>query len=322
MSVLVTGAAGFIGSHVCQALLDRGEEVVGVDNFDPYYDVALKRARLALLAPASGFRMVDADIADRPAMTALFESNPQIDRVVHLAAKAGVRHSLLEPDGYVDSNVRGQLIMLDLASRLPQLAHFVYASSSSVYGASEDVPFSPRDRVDGPRSVYAVTKRAGELMADAWVHLRGIRATGLRYFTVYGPWGRPDMAPHLFAKALLAGEPLRLYHFGRARRDLTYIDDVAAGTLAALDRSPAQPTHRLYNLGGSESLELQRIIALFEAATGKSAKVELVAAPPGDVRETWADISATEQDLGWRPAVPAEEGIARFVAWFRDYYRM
>jgi UDP-glucuronate 4-epimerase len=284
MSVLVTGAAGFIGFHVCRALLHRGEEVIGVDNLDPYYDVALKRARLSLLTPSTAFRMIVADVADRAAMTALFDANPQIDRVVHLAAKAGVRHSLIEPDGYVDSNVN--------------------------------------DRADEPRSVYAVTKRAGELMADAWSHLRGIRATGLRYFTVYGPWGRPDMAPHLFAKALFDGVALRLYHFGRARRDLTYIDDVAAGTLAALDRPPPDPLHRLYNLGGSESLELSHIIKLFEAATGKTAKLELVAAPPGDVAETWADISASERELGWKPRVPAEAGISRFVTWYRDYYRV
>lgn len=320
MTVLVTGAAGFIGFHVCRALLERGEAVVGVDNLDPYYDVGLKRARLARLPPGGRFRIITADVADRAAMTAVFDAHRDVDRVVHLAAKAGVRHSLVEPDGYVDSNVRGQLVMLDLASRLDRLQHFVYASSSSVYGANTKVPFAAGDRVDTPQSVYAVTKRAGELMAEAWVGLKGIRATGLRYFTVYGPWGRPDMAPHIFARSLLAGDPIRLYHFGKARRDLTYVDDIAAGTIAALDRPPPAAVHRVYNLGGSEAIELSRIVRLFEAATGRAAQVELVPAPPGDVMETWADVAATERDLGWRSTVPAEEGIPRFVAWYREYY--
>jgi UDP-glucuronate 4-epimerase len=320
MAVLVTGAAGFIGFHVCRALLGRGESVVGVDNLDPYYDVGLKRARLAQLAPHPEFAFVAADVADRSAIADLLRPKGEVDRIVHLAAQAGVRHSMSHPDAYLHSNVQGQLVMLEAAALMRGLRHLVYASSSSVYGASARVPFAIDDPVSQPRSIYAVTKRTGELMAETFAHQHGLPLTGLRYFTVYGPWGRPDMAPHIFTNAILAGEPIRLFHHGRARRDLTYVDDVVAGTLAALDRPAAAGSHRLYNLGGADAVPLERIVALFEQAIGRTAQVERVAAPPGDVAETWADVSATERDLGWRPAVPPEQGIPRFVAWYREYY--
>jgi UDP-glucuronate 4-epimerase len=320
MAVLVTGAAGFIGFHVCRALLDRGESVVGVDNLDPYYDVALKRARLAQLAPHPEFAFVAADIADRSAIVDLLLAEGGVDRIVHLAAQAGVRHSMSHPDAYLHSNVQGQLVLLEAAARMSGLRHLVYASSSSVYGASPAAPFAIDDPVRQPRSIYAVTKRTGELMAEAFAHQHGLPITGLRYFTVYGPWGRPDMAPHIFTKAILAGETIRLFHHGLARRDLTYVDDVVAGTLAALDRPAPAPSHRLYNLGGGDVVPLDYIVGLFEQAIGRAAHIERVAAPAGDVAETWADISATERDLGWHPVVPPDQGIPRFVAWYREYY--
>lgn len=321
MKILVTGVAGFIGSHVARALLARGEEVVGIDNFSPYYDRKLKCARLDLLRGAKGFAFVETDIADREAMKALADRERAIDRIVHLAAQPGVRQSVIDPYPYVQSNVMGHLVMLELARRLP-IAHFLYSSSSSVYGANTKLPFAVADRVDNPVSVYAATKRAGELLTDTYVHLHALKATGLRFFTVYGPWGRPDMSPAIFAKAIHEGRPIALFHQGAAKRDFSYIDDIVAGTLAVLDQPPAEPAHRLYNLGAAGSEKVSDIIGLFEKAMGVKAVVELKPGQPGDLPETAADIADTVKTFGWRPKVTVEEGIPKFVEWFKAYYRL
>jgi UDP-glucuronate 4-epimerase len=326
MSVLVTGAAGFIGSHVSAALLARGEEVVGVDNLNPYYDPALKRARLARLEARPGFTFARADIADREAMSALARQHGErITGVVHLAAQAGVRHSIEAPFDYVESNLVGHMVVLEVCRReLPRLRHLVYASSSSVYGGNTKVPFSERDRVDRPVSLYAATKRADELMSHCYAHLYGIPQTGLRFFTVYGPWGRPDMAAWLFAAAIAEGRPVTLYNRGEMERDFTHIDDIVRGVLAALDRPPAcegGPPHRLFNLGNHRPVALRRFVALIEQAMGQSAEIELAPLPAGDVVRTCADIEAARRDLGWEPSVTIEEGLAGFVAWYLDYRR-
>ncbi len=326
MSVLVTGAAGFVGLHVCQALLARGERVLGVDNLNTYYDPALKRARLALLEREPGFRFHRLDIADGEAMAALAREHAgELRAVVHLAAQAGVRYSLERPFEYVRSNLEGHMVILETCRHhLPKLEHLVYASSSSVYGANEKVPFSVEDRVDRPVSLYAATKRADEILSQAYAHLYGIPQTGLRFFTVYGPWGRPDMAYYSFTDAIAAGRPITLFNEGRMRRDFTWIGDVVEGVLAALDRpppaEPGRPPHRLYNLGHHEPVELRRFVAVLEQALGLCAQIRLAPMQPGDVPETWADIEATTRDLGWRPTTPIEEGLPRFVAWYRSYH--
>jgi len=322
MSVLVTGAAGFIGSQVARALLARGEDVVGIDNFSPYYDPVLKFARLKPLKDEKAFSFVEADIADREAMLALANSHKGIDRIVHLAAQPGVRHSMVDPYIYVQTNVMGQLVMLELARQLPGLKHFVYASSSSVYGGNRKQPFAEADRVDQPISLYAATKRSDELLGETYAHLYKLKSTGLRYFTVYGPWGRPDMSPWIFAQAVHEGSPLHLYHLGFVQRDYTFIDDIVAGTIAALDKPAAAAGHRVYNLGASLSEDILKVIDLVEKAMGKKAVVELKPGPPGDMQETSADISAASRDLGWRPKVAVEEGIPKFVEWFRSYNRL
>ena len=322
MSVLVTGVAGFVGSQVARALLARGEQVVGVDNFSPYYDPVLKFARLKPLREDKGFGFIEGDISDRETMLPLADSHKDIDRIVHLAAQPGVRQSVHDPYIYVQTNVMGHLVVLELARRLGKLKHFVYASSSSVYGANHKLPFSVADRVDHPVSVYAATKRAGELLVETYVHLHKLRATGLRYFTVYGPWGRPDMSPYIFAKAIHEGSTIKLFHLGFARRDFSYIDDIVAGTLAVLDRPSEAAGHRLYNLGAAGSEDIAHIIELFEKAFDKKAVVELYPGEPGDMLETAADITATTRDFGWTPKVPVEEGIPRFVEWFRAYNRL
>jgi UDP-glucuronate 4-epimerase len=322
MSVLVTGAAGFIGSQVARALLARGEDVVGIDNFSPYYDPVLKFARLKPLKDEKAFSFIEADIADREAMLALAGSHKEIDRIVHLAAQPGVRHSMVDPYIYVQTNVMGQLVMLELARSLPALKHFVYASSSSVYGGNRKQPFAEADRVDQPISLYAATKRSDELLGETYAHLYKLKATGLRYFTVYGPWGRPDMSPWIFAKAIHEGSPIHLYHLGFVKRDYSFIDDIVAGTLAALDRPAAAAGHRVFNLGANRSEDILKVIDLFEKAMGKKAVVELKPGPPGDMQETSADISAASRDLGWRPKVAVEEGIPKFVEWFRSYNRL
>jgi UDP-glucuronate 4-epimerase len=322
MSILVTGAAGFIGSQVARGLLARGEAVLGVDNFSDYYDPVLKFARLKPLRDESAFTFLEADISDREAMMALADKHGDIDRIVHLAAQPGVRHSLTDPYVYVQTNVMGHLVMLELARRLKDLKHFVYASSSSVYGANRKLPFATGDRVDQPSSLYAATKRADELMTETYSHLFGLKATGLRYFTVYGPWGRPDMSPHIFAKAIHEGRTIELFHLGRVKRDYSYIDDITAGTIAVLEHPPETNTHRLYNLGAADSEDLVHVIALFEKALGRKAKVELKPGDPFDMQETAADIFDTTRDFGWTPKVSVEEGIPKFVAWFREYYRL
>ncbi len=324
MTVLVTGAAGFIGYSTSKALLQRGERVIGVDNLNDYYAVTLKEARLAELARFRDFSFQRLDIAERGALGELAAREGGIDRVVHLAAQAGVRYSLTNPHAYVSANIVGQLEVLEACRRLPRLGHLVFASSSSVYGGNTKLPFAITDPVDTPRSLYAASKKADELMGYCYAHLHRLPMTALRFFTVYGPWGRPDMAAWIFTDAILAGRPVRLFNHGNMRRDFTYIDDIVAGVLAALDRPPADdgaPPYRLYNLGNHRSEELTRFVALLEAALGRKAVVELAPIEPGDVPATYADIAETTRDLGFRPVTPIDEGLPRFVAWFRDYHR-
>ncbi|MEW5705020.1 MAG: NAD-dependent epimerase/dehydratase family protein [Pseudomonadota bacterium] len=323
MAILLTGAAGFIGFHVATALLARGERVVGIDDLNAYYDVKLKEARLGELKPRAGFTFHKVDIADAKAMAALEGRLAGIDRVVHLAAQAGVRYSFENPRAYIDSNVTGQLHMLELAKKLPGLRHFVYASSSSVYGGNTKLPFAIEDPVDRPISLYAATKRAGELMAHTYSHLHRLPATGLRFFTVYGPWGRPDMSAYLFTQAILEGKPIRVFNRGEMKRDFTYIDDIVKGVLATLDRPPpaveGEAPHRLYNLGNHKCESLMRFIGLIEKALGKKAEIDWQPMQPGDVKETYADIAASERDLGFHPTTTIDAGIPRFVDWYRRY---
>ena len=323
MTVLVTGAAGFIGSHVGRALLARGERVVGIDKLNDYYDVSLKKARLALLAKDPSFAFRPLDVADREGMHALAAQFPDIAGIVHLAAQAGVRHSLVDPYVYVHSNVMGQVVMLELARLLKNLKHVVYASSSSVYGANTKFPFAISDPVETPNSLYAATKRSDELIAHTYAHLYRIPATGLRFFTVYGPWGRPDMAAYIFVRKILAGEAISVFNNGEMWRDFTYIDDIVAGVLAALDRPPdATPPHRLYNLGNHRCEKLTDFIAEIERALGRKAVMRFEPMQPGDVPKTYADIAESRRDLGFEPATSIAEGIPRFVAWYRDYHRV
>ncbi|MDA8250375.1 MAG: NAD-dependent epimerase/dehydratase family protein [Rhodospirillales bacterium] len=318
MPILLTGAAGFIGYHVAEALLARGESVVGIDNLNAYYDVRLKQARLSRLAGRSGFGFVRCDLADRDAMAALAAGHREVTRIVHLAAQAGVRHSLADPYAYVASNVLGHLAVLELARHLPRLDHLVYASSSSVYGANTELPFTESDRVDTPLSLYAASKRADELMSHAYGHLFALPQTGLRFFTVYGPWGRPDMAYFTFAEAILRGAPITVYDDGMVRRDFTYIDDVVAGVLGCLDRPPAgeSPPLRLLNIGNNQSESVSALIGLLETALGRRAVLRSAPRPRADVAETFADIAAIAALTGFRPATPLAVGIPRFAEWF------
>ncbi|HET7086123.1 MAG TPA: NAD-dependent epimerase/dehydratase family protein [Rhizomicrobium sp.] len=324
--ILVTGAAGFIGAAVCQALLARGDAIIGVDNLSDYYDVGLKQARLAQLKGEKNFSFRKADIADKDSMLAF--AGEDITGIVHLAAQPGVRYSLENPFAYVTANVMGQAVMLELARKLAALKHFVYASSSSVYGANKKTPFAVGDAVDHPNSLYAATKRADELFAHTYAHLYDIPLTGLRFFTVYGPWGRPDMAPILFAKAIAQGQPIKVFNHGEMWRDFTYIDDIVAGVLKALDRPPPKnkeggtPPHALYNLGNHKSEKLTDFIAEIEKAMGKKAEKIMAPMQPGDVPSTYADIEASNRDLGFMPTTPISVGIPKFVAWFKDYYRV
>jgi UDP-glucuronate 4-epimerase len=322
MTIVVTGVAGFIGYHVAAALLDRGEETVGIDNLNDYYAVSLKEARLARLQARPGFTFYRVDIGDRAAVDSVIDRHRDASGVIHLAAQAGVRYSLVNPYAYVDANVMGQVAMLEAARRLDRLASFVYASSSSVYGGNEKQPFAVEDRVDQPVSLYAATKRAGELIAHSYTHLYGLPLTGLRYFTVYGPWGRPDMAAYLFADAICAGRPIKVFNHGNLSRDFTYIDDIVAGTLAALDRPPAAGAsrYRLYNLGNHRPERLLDFIAVLEQALGRTAIRELLPMQPGDVTSTYADIAAAERDLGFSASTPLSVGIPRFVEWYRAYH--
>jgi UDP-glucuronate 4-epimerase len=333
MKVLVTGAAGFIGMHVCQLLLARGDEVVGVDNLNDYYDVALKEARLARLAPDPRFRFARMDIADRDGIAGLFaKERPQ--RVVNLAAQAGVRHSLQNPHAYVDSNLVGFVNILE-GCRHNGVEHFVYASSSSIYGGNERLPFSEHDNVDHPVSLYAATKKANELMAHTYSHLFALPATGLRFFTVYGPWGRPDMALFLFAKAILDGRPIDVFNHGRMQRDFTYIDDVAEGVIRVLDRPPqADPAfdkrapdpatswapYRVFNIGNHQPVELMAYIEALEQALGKTAQKNFLPMQDGDVPATHADTSELQRTTCFSPATPVGEGVRHFVDWYRSYH--
>ena len=335
-AVLVTGAAGFVGGALCDRLLARGERVVGLDNLSPYYDPDLKRARLARLEPfaASGaWRFVEGAIEEASLLPALFEQE-RFDRVVHLAAQAGVRHSITNPAAYIQTNLLGFSQVLE-ACRMQQVAHLVYASSSSVYGGNTQLPFSESQPVNHPVSLYAATKKANELMAHSYSHLYGLPATGLRLFTVYGPWGRPDMAPMLFARAILAGEPIRVFNHGAMWRDFTYIDDIVEGLVRCLDQpatpnpefDPAAPDpatswapHRLFNLGNSEPVELLRFIGVLEAALNRRAVLDLQPMQPGDVKATAADTSRLQAWVGFRPSTSLEQGVERFARWYLDYH--
>jgi len=320
--ILVTGAAGFIGSQVTKALLARGDAVLGVDNLNDYYDVSLKEARLSELKGHKSFQFRKLDISDRDTMLALAREFPALSGIIHLAAQPGVRYSLMNPYAYIQANVMGHLVMLEMARALPALRHFVYASSSSVYGANTKMPFSVGDPVEHPNSLYAATKRADELIGHTYAHLYGVPATGLRFFTVYGPWGRPDMAPMLFARAISANEPIKVFNHGEMWRDFTYIDDIVDGVLRALDR-PAQgtPPHKLYNLGNHKSEKLTDFIAAIEQALQKKAIMQFEPMQPGDVPATYADIEISQRDLGFTPSTPMSVGIPKFVDWYKRFYR-
>ncbi|SDQ40756.1 NAD-dependent epimerase [Pseudoxanthomonas sp. CF125] len=334
MRVLVTGAAGFIGSHLSQRLLARGDEVLGYDNLNAYYDPRLKQARLDRLLPLDGFGFVQASLEDRAALEAAFDQfKPQ--RVVNLAAQAGVRYSLENPQAYVESNIVGFLNILE-ACRHRGIEHLVYASSSSVYGANKKLPFAVEDSVDHPVSMYAATKKANELMAHTYSHLFGLPTTGLRFFTVYGPWGRPDMALFLFTRKILAGEPIDVFNHGHHTRDFTYVDDIVEGVIRTLDRvpgpdpayDPLAPTpasstapYRVYNIGNHQPVQLLRYIEVLEECLGRKAERNLLPLQPGDVPDTYADVSALQRDTGYSPSTSIETGVRRFVDWYRDFYQ-
>lgn len=335
MKVLVTGTAGFIGSSLAKRLLARGDEVVGVDNLNDYYDVQIKKDRLAQLLPQAGFTDVRANIEDKAAIDKIFKEHKP-DRVVNLAAQAGVRYSLINPQAYIDSNITGFLNILE-ACRHIGTEHLVYASSSSVYGANTAMPFSVHNNVDHPVSLYATSKKANELMAHTYSHLFNIPTTGLRFFTVYGPWGRPDMALFIFTKKILAGEPIDVFNFGHHRRDFTYIDDIVEGVIRTLDHvAPTNPQwngdtpdpatskapYRIYNIGSNNPVELLRYIEVLEDCLGKKAIKNLLPLQPGDVPDTYADVDALIEDVDYKPTTPVETGIDNFVKWYRGYYKV
>ena len=329
---LVTGAAGFIGSHVSHRLLDRGDSVLGLDNLNDYYDVRLKEARLARLVGRDGFTFVKRDVADREAMAEVFATDrPEV--VIHLAAQAGVRYSITNPYAYLEANLVGFLNILE-GARHNGVKHLVYASSSSVYGANTLLPFAVADNVDHPVSLYAATKKANELMAHTYSHLFNLPTTGLRFFTVYGPWGRPDMALFLFTKAILEGRPIDVFNHGNMRRDFTYVDDIVEGVVRVADRIPtsantpavpnvsSQAPYRVYNIGNQDPVPLLDMIAALEGALGRTAEKRMLPLQPGDVPATYADVHDLESDIGFRPATPIQLGIERFVAWYREFYRV
>ena len=334
MRVLVTGAAGFIGFHVASRLLARGDEVIGLDNLNPYYDPALKEARLAILRKQARFSFEKIDLADRAAMEALF-ARGKIQRVVHLAAQAGVRYSIQNPHAYAESNLTGTLHVLE-GCRHHGIEHLVFASTSSVYGANTNMPFSVHQNVDHPLSFYAATKKANELMAHTYASLYGLPVTGLRFFTVYGPWGRPDMALFMFTRNILAGRPIDVFNYGKHRRDFTYIDDIAGGVIASLDHvatpneswdsnkpdpATSRAPYRLYNIGNNRPVELMHYIEVLEQCLGRKAEKNLLPLQIGDVPDTWADAEDLVRDVGYRPATPVEEGVRRFVEWYLGYYK-
>jgi UDP-glucuronate 4-epimerase len=335
MKVLVTGTAGFIGSTLAKRLLARGDEVVGIDNLNDYYDVQIKKDRLAQLLPQAGFTDIRANLEDKAAIDKVFKEHKP-DRVVNLAAQAGVRYSLINPQAYIDSNITGFLNILE-ACRHIGTEHLVYASSSSVYGANTAMPFSVHNNVDHPVSLYATSKKANELMAHTYSHLFNIPTTGLRFFTVYGPWGRPDMALFIFTKKILAGEPIDVFNFGHHRRDFTYIDDIVEGVMRTLDHvAPTNATwsgdkpdpatskapYRIYNIGSNNPVELLRYIEVLEDCLGKKAIKNLLPLQPGDVPDTYADVDALIEDVDYKPTTPVEVGIENFVKWYRDYYKV
>ncbi len=335
MKVLVTGAAGFIGFTLARKLLDRGDTVIGLDNLNDYYDVTIKEARLAQLNDFGRFEFARMDLADRPAMETLFQRE-QPQRVVNLAAQAGVRYSIENPRAYVDSNLVGFINVLE-GCRDHGVEHLVYASSSSVYGANTSMPFSIHDNVDHPLSLYAASKKANELMAHTYSHLYRLPTTGLRFFTVYGPWGRPDMALFLFTRKILAGEPIDVFNYGNHRRDFTYVEDIVEGVTRVLDRVPegnpdwsgeqpdpgtSQAPYRIYNIGNNQPVELMRYIEVLEQCLGREAQKNLLPLQPGDVPDTYADVSDLVTDVGYRPDTTIETGISRFVDWYRQYYRV
>ena len=333
MHILVTGAAGFIGYHVARKLLDRGDTVTGLDNLNDYYDVSLKQARLDQLLEYEQFSFAKIDLADRAAMEALF-ADKAFDRVIHLAAQAGVRYSIEQPHAYVESNLVGFLHILE-GCRHHGVEHLVYASTSSVYGANTRMPFSVHDNVDHPLSLYAATKKSNELMAHTYASLYGLPVTGLRFFTVYGPFGRPDMALFLFTRAILDGKPIDVFNYGNHRRDFTFVDDIAEGVVRSVDRI-AQPNedwngdtpdpgtsfapYRLYNIGNNQPVELMHYIEVLEECLGRKAEKNLLPLQPGDVPDTYADVDDLVRDVGYKPATTVEEGVARFVDWYMDYY--
>lgn len=323
MTVLVTGAAGFIGYSVCLRLLARGDHVMGIDNLNAYYDPSLKQARLAQLEAHKNFTFHRGDLAE-PEMIAAAVAGRRISRVVHLAAQAGVRYSLEDPRAYVRSNVAGHLEVLEYCRRAGTIEHLVYASSSSVYGGNIKVPFSEDDRVELPASLYAATKRADELMSHSYAHLYGIPQTGLRYFTVYGPWGRPDMAYWLFTKAILEGHPIKVFNYGEMKRDFTYIDDIVEGTLNVLDSNVTgyQPPHRVYNIGKGQPEPLDTFIDLIENLVGRKAVRQNEPMAPGDVASTYADTTRLQQDFGFAPVIPLADGLKEFVSWYREFYKV
>ena len=333
MKVLVTGAAGFIGAFTAKQLLERGDTVVGLDNFNDYYDVSLKEARAALLESFDGFRMVRIDLQDRGAMEALFEKE-KFDKVVHLAAQAGVRYSIENPHSYIDSNIVGTLHILE-GCRHNSVEHLVYASSSSVYGANTTMPFSIHQNVDHPLALYGATKKANELMAHTYANLYNLPTTGLRFFTVYGPWGRPDMALFMFTKNIIEGKPIDVFNYGNHRRDFTYIDDIVEGVIRTMDNTatlneswdPANPDpgtsrapYRIYNIGNQQPVELMHYIEVIEECVGRKAEKNLLPLQDGDVPDTWADTEDLAADVGYQPSTPVEEGIKNFVDWYLEFY--
>ena len=333
MKILVTGAAGFIGSVTARKLLERGDTVVGLDNFNPYYDVSLKEARASLLAGFDGFRMERLDLADRAGMERLF-AREKFDRVVHLAAQAGVRYSLENPHSYIESNIVGTLHVLE-GCRHNDVEHLVYASSSSVYGANTAMPFSIHQNVDHPLALYGATKKANELMAHTYSNLYRLPTTGLRFFTVYGPYGRPDMALFMFTRNIIEGKPIDVFNYGNHRRDFTYVDDIVEGVIRTMDHvaepndawdsdkpdpGTSRAPYRLYNIGNQQPVELMRYIEVIEECVGKKAEKNLLPMQPGDVRDTYADISAIQRDLGFEPSTRIDEGVPRFVDWYRHHH--
>jgi UDP-glucuronate 4-epimerase len=323
VKVLVTGVAGFIGLHVARSLLSRGDAVVGIDNLNPYYSVSLKQERLALLEAETAFSFYRKDIANQSDIEEILSDHSDIQGVIHLAAQPGVRYSLKNPYVYVQANVMGQVVLLEAARKLKSLCSFVYASSSSVYGGNKNQPSRADDRIDRPISLYAATKGAAELITQSYAHLHGVPCTGLRFFTVYGPWGRPDMAPFLFTEAISAGRPIDVFGYGDMARDFTYIDDIVSGVLAALDRPPAPDDdgvrHKVYNLGNHRSERLLHFIEIIEELVGRKAEKKLLPLQPGDVVRSYADIDATKRDLGFEPNTQLYDGMAKFVAWYKEY---